>query len=69
MRKKPLAICISMALVPPAQLATSRHGPISPYQSWINRELYYRMLGRDVHRGRALGKTLDFANNYRSFDA
>ncbi len=60
MRKSPLAISISMALAGNAVMATSRYGPVPPYRTWINREIYYRMIGQEVHRARSIGKTLAY---------
>lgn len=57
MRKSPLAIAIGMSFHPGVQLAASRVGPVSPYQTAFNREIYYRMLGQQVWRGRSVGKT------------
>lgn len=57
MRKSPLAICIAMSFAPGVQLASSRYGPVSPYTSALNQEIYYRMIGQQIWRGRSPGKT------------
>jgi len=57
MRKSPLAIAIGMSFFPGVQLATSRVGPISPYRSMLNREIYHRIIGGNVRPGRTMGKT------------
>lgn len=64
MRKSPLAVSVALALLPGVQIAASRYGPISPYQSWTNRGIYYRMIGQDVVRARSIGKTLSYPFRY-----
>lgn len=63
MRKSPLAIAISMSFFPGVQIAASRLGPVPPYREMLNQQLYYRMLGQEIWKGRALGKTLTFPGN------
>lgn len=65
MRKSTLALCISQALLGNAMIASSRYGPIPPYQTLINREIYYRMIGQEVHRARSIGKTLAYPFRYQ----
>lgn len=59
MRKSFLAVAISYALMRGVPL---RAGPISPYTSMLNRDLYYRMLGQD--KARAFDKTLTYGYRY-----
>lgn len=60
MRKSPLSIAIGVSIMPGVQLATSRFGPVSPYASILNREIYHRMVGGHYRRGRSMGKTLAY---------
>ena len=60
MRRSPLSIAIGVSIIPGVQLAASRFGPVPPYRTWINREIYYRMIGQEVHRARSIGKTLAY---------
>lgn len=64
MRKSPLSVAVSLALGGTAVLAASRHGPVSPYQSAFNREIYYRMIGREVRRAHSVGKTVAYPFRY-----
>lgn len=57
MRRSPLSLAIGVAILPGVQLASTRVGPISPYQTALNQEIYYRMLGQQIWRGRSPGKT------------
>lgn len=63
MRRSCLSLAIGVCLAPGIQIAKSRHGPISPYQSFLNQEIYYRMIGQPIVRGRAMGKTRSFEKN------
>lgn len=66
MRRSPLSIAIGISFFPGVQLAASRVGPISPYQSVLNREIYYRMLGKEVIRARSAGKTVAYPFRYNT---
>ena len=52
--KSLLACSIDLALGGPIRV---RQGPVSPYQSHLNRMAYYHLLGHGVWSGRSAGKT------------
>lgn len=64
MRKSPLCIAINLALMPGVQLATSRVGPVSPYHTHFNRQIYYHLLGEQLMSARSVGKTLTLPLRY-----
>lgn len=60
MRKSPIAMAITMALLKDMPV---RLGPISPYVTDLNRRLYYGMFDKPV-KARAVGKTLSYPEHY-----
>lgn len=62
MRKSPIAMAITMALIKDMPI---RQGPISPYLADLNRRLYYRMFDKPL-KARSVGKTLSYPENYNN---
>lgn len=56
MRKSPVALAIRHALGVSGKFVY-HYGPISPYTTEFNRNIYYRMLGAELMTGRSVGKT------------
>lgn len=63
MRRSLLSTCISYAINP---ASLYQKGPVSPYTSELNRQIYYRWLstGKTLTHGHSLGKTYNWHKSY-----